>query len=226
MSNNQLVKHYNFRHSWKLLLRYEQVYLYPILLVIFILLPKWFSVNEKYFAYLFSFNQIFILWLYSPYYLNQFSCSSEDARSLSLFDINYRDLVLVRNLLNFILLFIPVILNLSLSLYFYSIADQIAIGLIILSFLSLLPAITIGNLETARSISWNTGYKMSWKSVFVILSIFFTDFVIKISIFLFSVWTAGIILIVLFLVYLIFYYFSFLRIVRTLPTSFCSIAEN
>jgi hypothetical protein len=226
MYNIKSLKQGYFRYSWKLLVKYQQVYIYPILLVVFILLPKWFSVNEKYFVLLSSFNLIIILWLYSPFYLSQFSFSPEDARSLSLFDINFRDIVIVRNLLNFALLLVTVVLNLTLSLIFYPIDDQIQIGLIVLSFLSLFPAITIGNIVTGLSIKWNTGYNMSWKSIFVIVSLFFTDVVIKISIMFFSAWIAGFILIILFIVYLAFYYISFRHVVKTISTHFSLIAEN
>jgi hypothetical protein len=225
MSNNIVLIQFYFRHSWKLLLRYQQVYLYPILFPVLILLPKWLSIDEKYYVFIFLFNLIMIIWLCSPYYLSQFSFSPEDARSLSLFDTRFRDLVIIRNLVNFIMLLVLLVLNLALLLYFYPMTNQIRMGLILLSLLSFLPAISIGNFITSYSIRWNTDYNMSWKSIFVILSIFFTEIIIKISFLFFSSGAATSMIIALLFVYLTVYYFSFRRIVKTISTYFSSIAE-
>ena len=189
-------------------------------------MPKWFSVNEKYFVYIFSFNLIIIFWLYSPYYLSQFSFSSDDARSLSIFDISFKELVIVRNFCNLMLLIVPVVLNLFVSFYLYPVDRNLLYSLIILSFFSLLPAIALGNYFTVSSVRWVTNYGLSWRSVFIILIIFITDFVVKASIFMFSAWVAGIILLVLFLIYFIFYYLSFWRNVQILSMYFSSIAEK
>ena len=226
MPSKKSLKQYYFKHSLRLLIRYQQIYIYPLIVVFLILMPKIVSINEKYFVFLFSFNLMIVLWLNSPFYIHQFSYSSEDTKSLIPFPNEFKDLVIIRNLISFIILLIPLLLNLILFTIFYSVTDKVFYGLIFLSVLSLLPAVSIGNLLTGPSIGWNTGFSMSWKSILVILSAFFNDLVIKISSLIFSNLVFGIILVLLFLIYLYFYILSFRKIVRDIALHIGSIAEE
>lgn len=226
MSSNQSFKRYYFGHSIRILFRYQQIYLYPILVIAFILMPKLFSINEKYIMFLFSFNFIIVLWLYSPFYLGQFSFSSDDARSLTLFPLNFKDLVMVRNILNFSMLIIAFILSIILIGIFYPVADISLSGLMFISAMHLLPAISIGNLTSRSAVSWMAKFPMSWKSIFVILIASFNDFVIKVSLLVFSQMVMSIVFITLFLMYLLFYILSFRKIVREITFHFSSIAEK
>lgn len=226
MSSNKPIIIYYLRHSFLILLRYQQVYLYLIFVAAFILMPRLFNINEKYYGFLFSFNFIIVLWVFSSFYLNQFSFSSDDARSLSLFSLNFRYLVMVRNILNFSMLIIAFILSIVLIGIFYPVADISLSGLMFISAMHLLPAISIGNLTSGSAVSWMAKFPMSWKSIFVILIASFNDFVIKISLLVFSQRIMSIVFITLFLMYLLFYILSFRKIVREITFHFSSIAEK
>ncbi len=214
------------RHSVLILLRYQHIYFYMIVIAGIILLPRLFSINEKYYSFLISFNFILVLWMFSPFYLNQFSFSSDDARSLSLFPLNFRDLVIVRNILNFSMLIIAFILSIFLVGTFYPATDTNLSGLILISAMHLLPAISVGNLISRSSISWTAKFPMSWKSSFVILISFFNILVFKVSQQVFNGTIFVSVLITLFLLYLAIYILSFRKIVREITTYFCSIGEK
>lgn len=179
-SKNSILNIY-LKHSILILLRYQHIYFYVIVIAVFILLPRLFNINERYFSFLFSFDFIIVLWIFSPFYLNQFSFSTDDTRSLSLFSLNFRDLVIVRNILNFSMLIIAFILSIFLIHIFYPAIDSNLSGLILISVMHLLPAISVGNLTSRSSISWTVKFPMSWKSSFVILIAFFNILVFKVS---------------------------------------------
>jgi len=224
-SKNSILSIY-LKHSVLILLRYQHIYFYVIVIAVFILMPRLFSVNEKYFSFLFSFNFIIVLWMFSPFYLNQFSFSTDDTRSLSLFPLNFRDLVIVRNILNFSMLIIAFILSIVLICIFYSAKDTSLSGLMLMSAMHLLPVISVGNLTSRSSISWAAKFSMSWKSSYIIFIAFFNILVFKVSQQVFSRSIFIAVLIALFLVYLAIYILSFRKIVRELTTYFCSIAEK
>ncbi len=225
LSKNSILSIY-LRHSLVILLRYQHVYFYVIVIAGIILLPRMFNINEKYFSFLFSFNFIIVLWIFSPFYLNQFSFSSDDARSLSLFSLNFRDLIMVRNILNFSMLIITFILSIVLIRTFYSATDTSLSGLMLISAMHLLPAISVGNLTSRSSVSWTAKFPMSWKSSYVIFIAFFNILVFKFSQQVFNGTIFISVLITLFLLYLALYILSFRKIVRELTTYFCSIAEK
>jgi len=226
MPSKRSLKHHYFIHSVRLLIRYQQIYMYPFIISVFIFLPKIFSINENYLEYLFSFNVFVVLWLYSPFFINQFAYSTEDARSLTLFSINIKELIIIRNLLSFILLLIPFLLNLVFFALLYPIKDKLIISTIILSILIIFPAVSIGNLLTYSSMSWKAGLSITWKSIFVVLMAFATDLVIKLSLWFHSYLIFGLIVILMFSVYVYFYFWSYKKIKKEILPCFCSIAEK
>jgi len=213
-------------HSLLILFRYQQIYAYLLLIVVLILMPLFFNIKEQYYNIMYLLNFLIVLWLFSPFYLNMFSFSSDDARSLSLFPFKFKDLVVARNFLNFSMLMIAFGLSIVLMGVFYPEAIISISELIVLAALHLLPAISIGNLTSRSSLSWTTKTTFSWKSVYVILSFYFNILVYKISQQIFSRPVFIIIILVVFLLYLVFYNMSLKKIVKEISTYFCSIAEK
>lgn len=226
MPSKQSLKHHYFIHSIRLLIRYQQIYIYPFIVIIFAFLPKVFSINETYLTFLFSFNVLVVLWLYSPFYISQFAYSTEDARSLTLFSLNIKELIIFKNLISFILLLIPFLLNLVLFFLLYPVKDKLMISLIILSLLIVFPAVSIGNLLTPSSISWTSGFSIPWKSIFIVLIAFASDLIIKLTLWYLSSFLISLILVVMFSAYVLFYIMSFKKICREIYPNLCSIAEN
>jgi len=215
-----------FLHSLLILLRYQQIYAYLLLIVVLLLMPLFFNIEEQYYNILYLLNFLIVLWLFSPFYLNMFSFSSDDARSLSLFPLRFKDLVVARNFLNFSMLMIAFSLSIVLMGVFYPEANTSISELIVLAALHLLPAISIGNLTSRSSLSWTAKTTFSWKSIYVILSFYFNILVYKISQQIFSRPVFIIIILVVFLLYLVFYNLSLKKIVKEISTYFCSIAEK
>ncbi len=226
MPSKRSLKHHYFIHSVRLLIRYQQIYMYPFIISVFIILPKVFSINENYLPYLFSFNVFVVLWLYSPFYINQFAYSTEDARSLTLFSLNLEELIIIRNLLSFILLLIPFLLNLVFFALLYPLKDKLIISMTVLSILIIFPAVIIGNLLTHSSISWKAGLSIPWKSIFVVLIALATDLVLRLSLWLLSYILFGLIVILMFSSYVYFYIWSIKKIRKEILRCFSSIAEK
>jgi hypothetical protein len=222
---NTFRRHY-FKHSLRLLIRYQQIYAYPLIVVVFILLPKLFNINDAYYTYLFSLNLFIVLWLLSPFYLCQFSFSPEDTRSWSLFSINIRELVLIRNRVSFMVLLVPFLLNLVLCAFLYQVTDKVIYGMIFLSIVLILPAVSTGNLFTPSSLSWTSGSSISWKSLFIVLIAFLSDMVIKVSFHFLSNLFIALILISMFLLYLLLYLWSYRKINKEILKYLCSIVEK
>jgi hypothetical protein len=166
------------------------------------------------------------VWFFSPFYLNQFSFSSDDARSLSLFPLNFKNLVGARNILNSILLTIAFIILIVIIGLTYPQTNTNIPELIVLAAMDILPAIFIGNLTSRTSLSWTDKTTFSWKSIYIILITSFNFLVFKISVYVFSQAVFVSIVTTIFLVYFGLYYFSFQKIVREITISFSSIAEK
>jgi len=226
MCSNQTYRSYYFWHSLRILFRYQQIYVYPIGTIIIALMPKFFGINETYYLYSYSLNMVVALWIYSPFYLGQFSFSPEDAKSLTLFSIKSKELVRIRNFLNFALLFFTLLLLLIVIAIAYTPKERTFYGLVLLYGMIILPAIFVGNLMPRSTINWTGRFLISWKSVFVILIAFFNDFVIKISLMVLSQTILIIVLITLFLIYLLLYILSYNKIVKEITIYFGSIAER
>lgn len=226
MRVNQAINKYYFWHSVRLLIRYQQIYVYPLLGIMITLLPKLFGISEKYFLYLYSFDLIVVLWVYSPFYLGQFSFSPEDARSITLFSIKAKDLVYIRNLLNFVMLTVTLLLLLLLIFIVFPIEDKIFVGLVLLYGSSMLPALIVGNLLTDSTLTWSGRFAFSWKSTFVIILVSINDLVIKTSYLFLSPTSMFFVLFTLFIIYLLTYILSYNKVVKELTSCFSSIAEN
>jgi len=226
MSSKKTFFRFYLKHSSVILLRYRQMYFYFIVIAAVILMPLFFHVKETYFGLLACLNIIIVLWLFNSFYLCQFSFSPDDARSLSLFPLKIKDLIIVRNILNFSILMVAFILSIALMGIFYPTAKTSLPEIIVLSAMHLLPAISIGNLTSGLSIFWKANVAMSWKSSYVILTAYFNVLVIKISQIVFSKPVAMGIVVTIFILYLVLYYLSFRKVQREITTYFSSIAEK
>jgi len=226
MSFKKSVFHSHLRHSVLILLRYQQIYIYLPGIAILILLPVLFSIKDPYFNILYSINFLIVLWLFSPFFLNMFSFSSEDARSLSLFPVMFKNLIAARNVLNFSLLVITFGLSIVLMALFYPKTNTRVSDLIVLSLMHLLPVISIGNLTSRSSLSWTGKSTFSWKGIYVILILYFNILIFQISKYNFYPTVFILIIGTVFLLYLGFYYLSFKKIVREISTYFSSIREK
>ena len=224
-SKKSIIQSY-FEHSLLILLRYQQIYVYLLLIVLLILLPLFFNIKEQYYNILYSLNFIIVLWIFSPFFLNMFSFSSEDAKSLSLFPIMFKYLVAARNILNFSLLLIAFGLSIALTAFFYPKTNTSVPELILLSAMHVLPVISIGNLTSRSALSWTAKTNFTWKSVYVILILNFNILIFKISQYYFSQTVFILIIATVFLIYIGFYYLSFKKIVKEITTYFSSIAEK
>jgi hypothetical protein len=224
-SRNSIVQSY-FKHSILILLRYQQIYAYLLLIGVLILMPLIFSIKERYFSSIYSLNFLVVLWLFSPYYLNMFSFSSEDARSLSLFPFGFKYLVLARNYLNFSLLMIAFGLSIVLTALFYPKTNTNTPELIVLSIMSAIPAISIGNLTSRAALSWTGKSTFSWKGVYVILVFNINILIFKVTQHYFGQPVFVLIIAIVFMIYIGFFYLSFQKIVKDITTYFSSIAEK
>ena len=189
-------------------------------------MPIYFSIKEQYFTFLVLLNSLFVLLLFSPFFLNMLSFSSEDVRSLALFPIRFNELVVTRNVLNFVLLIIAfglsiILMGLSYPKTNFSISETI-----VLSVMHLLPAISIGNLTSRLSLSWMGKTTFSWKGGYLLLLLNFNIMMFKIFQYYLVQPVFILVIVIVLLFYLGFYYLSFRKIVKELSMYFCSIAEN
>lgn len=214
------------RHSFLILLRYQQIYAYFLGVGAIVLMPILFGIKESVFNILYSLNFLVVLWLFSPFFLNMFSFSSEDTRSLSLFPVIFKYLVAARNILNFSLLIIAFGLSIVIMALFYPKTNTSVPSLIVISLMHLLPSISIGNLTSHSSLSWTGKTTFSWKSVYVILILNFNILFFQISKYYFSQIVFSLVIATVFLIYIGVYYLSYQKNVKDLPSYFSSIAEK
>ena len=226
MSSKNLIFRSYFKHSILLLIRYQQIYIYPPVIAALILMPLFFNIKESYLNILHFMIFAIVLWLFSPFFLNMFSFSSEDARSLSLFPVTFKNLIMARNILNYGLLVLTFGMSIVLMILFFPKSNTSVPDLIVLSLMHLLTSVSIGNLTSRLSLTWTKEGTFSWKGVYVILILNFNIIIFKISQIYFSQRVFILIIGMIFLFYIGFYYMSLQKIVREINTNFCSIAEK
>jgi len=214
------------KHSTRILFRYQQIYGYILLIIALILMPLFFGIKKQYLPFLVSLNYLIVLWLLSPFILNMFSFSSEDARSLSLFPVKFKYLVAARNILNFCLLIVAFGLSVIIIALFYPKTNITVTDLIVLSLMHLLSTISIGNFTSGSSLSWIGITSFSWKSIYVILVLNFNVLFFQISKYYFNQSVFILIIATSILIYIGFYYISFQKIVREISIYISSIAEK
>jgi len=214
------------RHSLLLLYRYQQFYIYFLIISSLIFMPLFFGIKTRYFTFLVLMNSLFVFWLFSPLFLHMFSFSTEDTRSMSLFPLKFNDLAFARNILNIGLLIIANGLSIVLTGLFYPKTNTTITEIMVLSIMHLLPAMSIGNMTSRSSLSWTGKTTFSWKGIYVILFLNFNIILFKILQLYFIQPIFISIIVIEFLFYLGIYYLSFHKIVREISTYFSSIAEK
>ena len=226
MSSKKSYFWFYMRHSLLILYRYQRIYAYMLIILVLILMPLFLGIKEQYFTYLVLLNSLTVYLLFSPFFLNMLAFSFEDARSLSLFPLKFKDLVVTRNILNIGLLIIAIGLSLVLTGLLYPKTNTSILEIIVLSMMHLLPAMSTGNLNSRSSHSWTGKTTFSSKGIYVILILNFNIIMYKISRYYFIQPVFISIIATIFLFYIGFYYLSFQKIVKEISTYFSSIAEK
>lgn len=214
------------RHDILILCRYQQIYMYPLIILTLVLLPFFFSIKDRNFTLLVLWYSPIIYWLLSPFFLNMLSFSSEDTRSFFLFPLKLKNFIITRTILNLCLLIIANNLSIVLTVLLFPKMNINLTDIMILSMMHLLPAMSIGNLTSLSSLSWIGKTTFSWEGGFVLLVLNVNIIVYKISLYNFSKPVFISIILAVLLIYIGFYYLSFQKALKEIYTCFSSIAER
>ena len=155
------------KHSVRLLRRYQQIGYYFVIIPLFLLLPILMGAKEKYTLLILFTYFIFVLWVFSPFYLNQFSLSYDDQRSLAVFPLNWKAIVWSRNAVNIVMLLLIMILSVLIIRIIYLKDSAYLLHLFIYAILNILPLITIGNKLSVKSSERARENYFSWTSLLV-----------------------------------------------------------
>lgn len=214
------------KHDLLILSRYQQIYIYPLIIIILALMPLFLSTKGRNLSLLGLLYPIIIYWLFSPFFLNMLSLSSEDTRSYFLFPLNLRDFVFRRTILNLCLLTMGNSLSIVLTAILFPKMYQDMTEIIVLSMMHLLSAMSMGNLTSLSALSWIGKTTFSWKGGFVLIILNFNIILYKFSRENFSKLAFCSIILTVIFIYMGFYYLSSRKLVKEIFTCFSSIAEK
>lgn len=159
--------YWQLKHSLRLLRRYQQIGFYFIISPVLLIFPHFIRIEEKYNLLILFSHFILIIWIFSPFYLNQFSFSYDDYRSFSIFPLDWKAIIWGRNTVNILLLILILCSTVLIIRYIYLKDSTYLLPLFIYVIFNILPLVTIGNLLSIKSINRRREYYFSWTSLFV-----------------------------------------------------------